>query len=35
MNARNDYTLLKKIGELINMKIPSFKELKKIVAFAS
>lgn len=35
MNARNDYTLLKKIGELINMKIPSFKEFKKIVALVS
>ncbi len=35
MNARNDYTLLKKISELINIKIPSFEEFKKLVEEAS
>lgn len=35
MNARNDYTLLKEISELINIKIPSFEEFKKLVEEAS
>lgn len=35
MNARNDYTLLKKISELINIKIPSFEEFKRLVEEAS
>lgn len=35
MNARNDYTLLSKIAEIINMTPPSFAKFKEMVAKAS
>ena len=35
MNSRNDYVLLKKIQELTNIQIPTFKEFEKLVELAS
>ena len=35
MNARNDYTLLSKICELIHIKPPAFEDFQKLVALAS